>query len=78
MYAVLNVADGDRYASCRIDLAVNANDAVHVMRAKVARVLFQLQQPNPYRAMSKVAKCVSIQSLVAHFSTASPAQKEQP
>lgn len=62
---VLNVANGDRHLSCGVYLAVDANDSGHVMRAKVARALFRLQQPHPHLAMAEVADGVGIQSLVA-------------
>lgn len=39
---MLNIPDGDGYTARGIDLAVNSDDAVHVVRAKVLRTLFCL------------------------------------
>ena len=52
---VVNVADGDRHPAHGADLTVDADDAVHVMSALVARALFGLQQTHPDLAMPEVA-----------------------
>ena len=57
---VLNIANGDWHPSRGVDLAVNADDAIHVMRAEVARALFRLQQPHPHLAVAKIAEGVGI------------------
>ena len=61
-----NIPDGDGYTARGIDLAVNPDDAVHVVRAKVLRTLLCLQQPHPNPAMTEVTAGICVQPIVAH------------